>query len=110
MDAFQLGILLYRCFSNEKNPNEVRQGAAKGRLLKFYSRITYYLKPAHTIRFQESDFFVPIGSCEHDKNDLPTDGSVIFKNRMEIGHALQVYVLQNIRKIYFLHKISRTRF
>ena len=28
------------------------------------------------------------GSCEHIKNDLPSNGSVILKKRMEIEHAL----------------------
>ena len=28
------------------------------------------------------------GSCEHMKNDLPSNGSVILKKRMEIEHAL----------------------
>ena len=28
------------------------------------------------------------GSCEHTKNDLPSNGSLILKKRMEIQHAL----------------------
>ena len=28
------------------------------------------------------------GSCEHIKNDLPSNGSLILKKRMEIQHAL----------------------
>ena len=28
------------------------------------------------------------GSCEHIKNDLPSNGSLILKKRMEIEHAL----------------------
>ena len=28
------------------------------------------------------------GSCEHIKNDLPSNGSIILKKRMEIEHAL----------------------
>ena len=28
------------------------------------------------------------GSCEHIKNDLPSNGSVILKKRMEIEYAL----------------------
>ena len=42
------------------------------------------------------------------KSDIPLllNKSVIKEPKMK----LQVYVPQNIRKIYFLHKISRTRF
>ena len=41
--------------------------------------------PILRIRF----LLVPkIGSCEHNKNDLPTNGSVSLKKRMEIEHAL----------------------
>ena len=30
------------------------------------------------------------GSCEHIKNDLPSNGSLILKKRMEIQHALDL--------------------
>ena len=49
-------------------------------------------------------------ACKHDtreKAQLYDDYAVgIYLGEGE----LQVYVPQNIRKIYFLHKISRTRF
>ena len=41
-------------------------------------------------------------------SSLAEDNSEILQEKPE--NQVQVYVPQNIRKIYFLHKISRTRF
>ena len=55
-----------------------------------------YLCKVITLKARSHDPFLRIrfllvpknGSCEHIKNDLPSNGSVILKKRMEIEHAL----------------------
>ena len=57
----------------------------QGRLLKFHILKARSHDPFLRIQF----LLVPKnGSCEHIKNDLPSNGSVILKKRMEIEHAL----------------------
>ena len=50
----------------------------------------YYIKGPFTRSFLRIRFLlVPkIEWCEHIENELPTHGSVIWKKRMEIQHAL----------------------
>ena len=61
-----------------------------------YISITLTLISCKNLKVRSHDPFLrirflllpKIGSCKHIKNDLPTHGSVILKNRMEIEHAL----------------------
>ena len=54
------------------------------------SRSSFFLKArSHDLFLMIRFLLVPkIGSCEHTENDLPTNGSVILKKRMEIEHVL----------------------
>ena len=57
--------------------------------LKFYFKGVFLKARSHDPFLRIRFLLVPNnGSCEHNKNDLPSNGSVSLKKRMEIEHAL----------------------